>query len=200
MGGQPKPGAEVSFFRKLAHIRANFRNNGLCQRKADPVYSDQVHACNPVEVPAHLHGLGRILAVRIWFLGKKRVGVMRLVPLRTDGRVSSFNFRITGFDLLSVKVVQGQGLLQHKEMFCSPSASQRFGNFSFVLFAMIVAQRCKLVRVALTLDNGSDDTLASLTHNIAEHLGELNVHVQECLLHVQNMGTAVLDQLRPVPQ
>jgi len=50
---QPEPGAEMLLVWELGHISANLCNNGLGERSADTMNSDDVNACNAFEMNAH---------------------------------------------------------------------------------------------------------------------------------------------------
>jgi hypothetical protein len=49
--------------------------------------------------------------------------------------------------------------------------------------------------VAFARDNRANDTLASEAGDVAKRLGSLDVHLQECLLHVEDMRGAMLKEL-----
>lgn|GEM_PF-3841530 len=48
--------------------------------------------------------------------------------------------------------------------------------------------------------DGTDDGLTSLPGHIAQHLGELHIHLEQGLLHTQDMWGAVFEQLSVVIQ
>ena len=53
---------------------------------------------------------------------------------------------------------------------------------------------------AFSIDENTDDSQTGLAGHIAEYLGELDVHLDESLLHPQNVRGTVLNQLGAVPQ
>ena len=56
------------------------------------------------------------------------------------------------------------------------------------------------MRITFASYNGSDNELSGSAGDVAQNLGELNVHLEQSLLHMQDMWTAVLNKLCPVPQ
>ena len=56
------------------------------------------------------------------------------------------------------------------------------------------------MRVALASDNGADDALPGDACDIAERLGQLDMHLQQRLLHVEDMRGAMLDELGAMAQ
>jgi len=123
-----------------------------------------------------------------------------VTPVGSNGSISAFDFLITGFDLPGVEVEESQRLAQDEKVLFPPGTGEGFGDLGFILLAAIVAQGRQFVRVAFPGHNRPDNVLACLSGDVAEYLRELNVHVQQGLLHVQNVRAAVLDQLCPVTQ
>jgi len=63
-----------------------------------------------------------------------------------------------------------------------------------------MTQGGQFVRVALPGDDGPDDAQAGVAGGVGDCLVEADVHVDQCLLHVQDVRRAVLDQLGAVAQ
>lgn len=56
-----------------------------------------------------------------------------------------------------------------------------------------MTQSRKRDRIALTIDDRPQDGLPGGAHNVLDHDAELDVHLLERLLHMQNMRRAMLD-------
>jgi len=80
--------------------------------------------------------------------------------------------------LLGVEIEQRQGLLQYKEMLLAPRAGEGMGNLVFIFVATRVPQRGQDVRITFPGDDGADDAQAGFAGDIAEHLRELQVHLE----------------------
>ncbi len=132
----------------------------------------------------------------------RECGQRRLVtaPVGADGAVGAFDCGIAGGELLGIEVKEGQRLLQYKEVLFAPGAGEGQGDLIFILVTAQVAEGSEDVGIAFAGDDGADDIQAGLAGDIAEHLRKLEIHLQQGFLHVQNVGTAVLDELRAVAQ
>lgn len=76
-----------------------------------------------------------------------------------------------------------------------PARLRRPGALVCTLLTAVVAQGSQLLRVALARDNGPDDPLPGSAHDIAEGLRQLDVHLQQRLLHVEDMGNVMRKKL-----
>ena len=57
-----------------------------------------------------------------------------------------------------------------------------------VLLAAVIAQRRQFLRIALASDHSAEDAQAGVAGGVRDRLIEADVHVNEGLLHVQNVG------------
>lgn len=72
-------------------------------------------------------------------------------------------------------------------MFGSVVALKGFGDVSFRLAAMVIAEFSQTVGVVFAGDNGPDDVEAGLAGDVRDDLGEFEVHQLQGLLHMLNM-------------
>ena len=121
-------------------------------------------------------------------------------PVGTDGGISALDLGVAGFELAGVEVVHLQRLLEDEEMLRAPGAGQGLGNLVFVFVAAIVAQGGQFVGITLAGDNRPDDAQTGVAGGVGDGLIEADVHVDERLLHVQDVRRAVLDELSAVAQ
>ena len=96
---------------------------------------------------------------------------------RLDHGKGVLNLRIAGADLSGVEIKQCEGLREDEQMFCTPSASQRQRDFIRILFTTIVPQRGQTTRITLASDNSADNALAGNACDIAQRLGQLDIHL-----------------------
>ncbi|MCY1297113.1 hypothetical protein D9M70_465400 [compost metagenome] len=90
-------------------------------------------------------------------------------------------------------VVHGQCLAQHEQVLLAPVARQGLGDLLGAGLDAAVAVPGQYLGVALAGDDGADDGLAGLPHDVAEHLGELEVHLHQRFLHALH-PTGLLDE------
>jgi len=87
-----------------------------------------------------------------------------------------------------------QRLLQDEERIFSPAAGQGFGDLLFAFAAAMVAQGGQFMRVTLPGHDDPDDGPTGLPGHVAQHLRELHVHLEQGLLHVEDVRGAVTQQ------
>src|SRR5215212_10730429 len=76
-----------------------------------------------------------------------------------------------------------QELRQAKQMLFAPITHQAFRNVLLTGAYPIVTQLRELVGVALATDDRAHDGLTGMARDVADHIGELHVHLSEHLLH-----------------
>ena len=89
--------------------------------------------------------------------------------------------------------VHRQRLTQHEEVLVAPVAGQRLGDLLGAGFDAAVPVQGQRLGVALTGKDRPDDRLAGHAHHIGEHLRELDVHLNQRLLHALH-PTGLLDE------
>jgi hypothetical protein len=85
-------------------------------------------------------------------------------------------------------------------MFCAPGAGQRQHDVIRILFTAIVPQRGETTRVTLARDKSADDALSGDACDIAERLGQLDMHLSQGLLPVEDMWGAMFEELGAMAQ
>ena len=195
-GRQSQPGAEMLLGRKLLpDIAPHFHDHRLRQRDPKAIHQAQIHTTDPIQVFADLLRILRcILAVRVPLLVRYRWQFSAL-PIGTYHSILTIDLLVTGLDLLRVKIIQLQRLLQDKQMLFPPSPGQRFSNLLFTVLATRVPQRCQHPGIPLPCHDRADDLLPGHSRHIRHRLRELHVHLQQRLLHVLNMRRAMFHQL-----
>ncbi len=96
------------------------------------------------------------------------------------------------------EMVTVNGLLQFEQHIGPPVPLQTPRHLFPACLDPVVRQIRQFVRVPLALENGGDDRLPADSADIADHVGQLNVHFGQRLLHVLHLSSGLLDV--PVPQ
>lgn len=200
LGARPNHEQKCFWEGEFAHIRPAFHDHDLRQRDAKPVHYARIDAGETFEVLAEFFQVGRgILAMGVTFAGRRRrYGGGR--PMGAGLAIGAFDFGIAFCDLLTVEVEHRQRLLQDEEMLCPPGTGERLRDFFDALFAVWVAIGSQSLGIALPSNDGANDRLPGDAGDIAEGLRELHVHLQQGLLHVQDVRGAMLDELGAMPQ
>ncbi|OBQ32587.1 MAG: hypothetical protein AN485_21100, partial [Anabaena sp. MDT14b] len=172
---QPQPRAEVLDVGEAAQVGADLAQNLHHRVQAQPVDAGEVRA-GPVgellaniELRARLATLARGLAQV--HVGGRALGQQRLQLGLALGKV------------LGNVVVHRQRLPEHEQVLLAPVAGERAHD---VLLAGLDAPMPVLgqdFRFTLAGHDVADDGLPGLAHHVADHLGELDVHLHQCLLH-----------------
>jgi len=194
VGGQAEPGAEMPGGGEAGHIGADLADDGLGQAGADTLHGDQVDAGDAEELLAGGVG-GLVLRFGAGFDGRQRGQVIGRVPARGDGGVLLLDLGVADFDLSGVEVVQFERLAQDEELFLLPTTGQGLDEGLRGGFAGRMTQTGQDKRIALAGDDGAQDQQAGLTGDVREDVVQLEVHLLQCLLQVQDVGGAVLDEL-----
>jgi hypothetical protein len=192
-GARPSHEQKCFSLGNFGHIGADFRDDGLSERHTDTMHGHQVHTADVLQVSAHLPVLGRILAVRA-SLGRqeRRFSAFPLgFPIRANQAVGALDFGIAGLELGGVEVEEGQGLREHKQVLFPPGAGQRQGYLRFALLAAVVAQGRQSMWVTFSGNTGSDNAQPGLASDVAEDLGELDVHFFDFAVLWVKLGVTV---------
>ena len=86
------------------------------------------------------------------------------------------------FDLLVKEVVSLECLLQSEEVFVAPVSIEATRDGDFVGFNAAVTKGSEDIAIALTVDDGAQDSQTGFTDDIAEDVVELNIHLGQGLL------------------
>jgi hypothetical protein len=79
-------------------------------------------------------------------------------------------------------------LLQHKDQLLAPVAFQTLGYFSAAGLNPGMTQFGKLPRVTFPTDDGRHNQLSRHPTQVADHIGELNIHLRQRFLHSLHTG------------
>lgn len=183
----------------FAHIGADFRQDRLGDGGADSVDGDQVHARNAAEMGTGVASWG-ILAVGMW-LAARWGGAREPQRLRGwcetrfhDGK-GVFDRGVAFAELGGVEIKQRQGLLQDQEMLLTPGAGQGSSELVAILLAAGISQGSEGARITLARDHGAHDPWPRGARHIAEGWRSLNVHLQEGLVQMEDVGSTMLQKL-----
>jgi hypothetical protein len=86
-------------------------------------------------------------------------------------------------------------VFEDKAILGTPRTSQRQGHCICILLAAGVTESGQSARGALTRDHSPDDARPGDSCEITEHLGSLDVHLQQGFLHRQDVVGTRLHQL-----
>ena len=149
MGSQAQPRGKVLLGGPLAHIRADFRHEdlrtaGLQARRWPSDQPPESDTSRPArQTPGHSwHGSWA------WDRAPRAAGAS-LVIGGLDGRIVLLEVGVAFLHLRGVEVIEGQRLLERKDVFGAVVAAQRLGNLGLTALAAPVAQARQDLRVAL---------------------------------------------------
>lgn len=117
------------------------------------------------------------------------------VYLGLEGRVPLFDFYVAGLDLAPIKAICFEGLLEGEDVLRLVVALQGLGNLFFALFAAVITMLSESVRVALVSDDVADDLETSDASDVADDVGQLDVHLLQRLLHALGLGAIGANQV-----
>jgi len=83
-------------------------------------------------------------------------------------------------------------------MFGSVVALKGFGDFSFRVAALVIAEFSQADGVVFPSDNSPNDLEAGLAGDVRDDLGEFEVHQLQGFLHMLNMLAAVSNEVSPL--
>jgi len=194
VGAHAQPGSKVLDGRPGAHVHADFAEQLVGDEDVDTIDLGQVHAGHLVEIQAEVEGRRIAAGFAGGALGGWQ-GSSRQVNLGRKGGVAFFDFDIAGLELLPEKVVRFQGLLEGKDMLGPISALERLGDVVLAVGAVGIAMCRQLVWVTLAGDDVAQDEQPRHAGDVADDVGQLEIHLLQRLLHVLNLTGAALDQV-----
>lgn len=109
------------------------------------------------------------------------------------------NLSIALGDLSLVEDVQIHGLFETEQMLQPKIAVQRAGDGSLIIFATAITQAGENQGVTLAIDNGLDDPHSRCPSDIGDHVGKLEVHLGQGLLHMLDVRGGIAHQIHPLP-
>ena len=122
-----------------------------------------------------------------------RQGRRRRCPVGVQHGQRTLDLGIALVDARLVEVVQGQRLRQREDVLGLIVAHQRCADRLRARLAANIAHGRQHLWVSLTVDDGTDDLQASHPSDVADHMVQLQVHEGQCLLHVLDVGGAILE-------
>ena len=118
---------------------------------------------------------------------------------RQRGQVR-LDLAIAGVDLAMIELIQLHGLPQREEVLSPPIALERLGDGRLVTAAAGIAESGQAGQITLAAEDGLDDGQAGLAGDVADDLGELEVHQLKGLLHVLDVVADEGHEHLPLPQ
>jgi hypothetical protein len=95
--------------------------------------------------------------------------------------------------LLPIKLVQRHRLLERKQVLVTPVAVQGASDLRLRPLAPLVPQLGQLERIALAAQDRANDGHARGPRYVTDHLGQLDIHLLQGLLHVLGMLPGIAD-------
>src|SRR6476619_2454759 len=93
------------------------------------------------------------------------------------------NMLITFCDLPLTEIVAVHFLLQAEQQFSAPVPCQTCNDFLFGGMNTAIAHVRQYFWIPFSIENGSQDLLACLSHDVANNVRQLQVHLRQALLH-----------------
>jgi hypothetical protein len=132
---------------------------------------------------------------------------LRVVIARTGWGLRRFelfqvppNLVVAVINHFLVAPIGGQRLSQREQMFGPVVAHQRLGNDLFGGFDALITQLGQHGRIALSRQDGIDNRQSGLTHDVADNVMQLQIHLVQRLLHMVDVSRGHLHEAFPVPQ
>jgi len=105
-----------------------------------------------------------------------------------------FDPHVAGRCLLAVGVVEGERLLERKQMLGAEVAGERHCDRLGTGVATVMAQGRQRLRVALASKDRADDAQAGGASDVSDDVVELKIHFRQGLLHMLDVRSRVLQQ------
>jgi len=107
----------------------------------------------------------------------------------------TLDFGVTSGDLGGVEVEEFERLFEGEKVFVAPIAGEGLGDGLLGGLTGGVAQAGQDEWIALSGDDSAEDLKAGGAGDVGEDVVELEVHLLEGLLHVEDVRGTVLDEL-----
>src|SRR5712691_8205192 len=195
-GRQAEPGGEVLFRGPARHIQADLRDQLQGRGRVDAIDPREVDAGEPLQVLARIEAQGA--PARLAAPGRAPQGlapalILELPELRLD-------LGLARGDLPAVDIEELHSLPELEQVLPAPGALQRAGDRRLVRLTAPVAQLGQHAGVALSREHRPDDRQAGQPGDVAHHVGQLEIHLLERLLHVLDVVRGVADEHPALPQ
>ena len=199
-----KPGAEVLGGGEGGEVRADLRGDHQCGTGTDGGDRGEVdahHSAQRQGLDALLAGVvacGVRRAARRGFGGRAggmvRCAAVREIVRRCQALDLGHHPGLAVVDLLGQEVVALHGLFEGEQMLLAPRPLKARGDRIGVGLDAPVAERRQALWVTLAVDDRAQDALAGQSRDVGDHRVELDVHLGQRLLHVQDAAGAVPGQ------
>src|SRR5262249_50440053 len=170
---ETQPTGKVLHRWKSAYIRPDLteQHQGRCW--IDAFQHRQIDARHPVQ---------HVLQSKRWFVDGFRASSWPTWAGSTLASIcercqAALQLAIAPAQLLSVKSISLDRLSQGEQMLHTPVAVQGSRNLRFGTPALVVAQFGQLQRIALAAQDRLDDGHAGDAGDVADHLGQLDIHL-----------------------
>ena len=124
--------------------------------------------------------------------------------IRSGGRLKILqlypDLPVAVVDHLLMTTVSLQRRLQREQMLVPVVAHQRFCDHGLAGFDALAARLRQFQGISLPCENGINNGQSSLSHDIANHMVQLHIHLVERFVHVVDVSYRHLDQAFRVPQ
>lgn len=167
-----------------AHVQSYFSQNALRDHYFDPVDAGQVYSRDALEFVPEIkrRSILRRLFSPLLDFSFRRWALQWIAVIGKSGQVLIYLLVALG-DPLPIGLMQVHFLLQHKHQFGTPIALQTFGNLFPASLDANISEFGQLVRIALPRYDRPHDLLSRDATQIANHVGQLQVHLGQCFLH-----------------
>ena len=190
LGTQTQPGREVLHRREPREVRANLAQKHQRRRLIDPLNGRQIDPAGAMhQTPCIVR---RLVRLELANLGTTRQGLAS-APIG-KGRQVALDLMIAFANQILIRFPETNGLLEREQVLLAPVAQQGLGESGLADLAVLVAELGELKRVAFALEDGVEDVHAGLAGDVADDLGEFEVHLFECFLDVLNMLRGITDE------
>src|SRR5215831_199461 len=182
----------------LAHVPPRFAEDGGGRHHVDAVDAGQVHSRHAEQRFAHV----KLRGIALLPSAPPLAGLLRQIgPRAAVGPLLQVLLQalIAFGDLLLAKFVAILFLSEHKQQVFLPVPLQAARDLFCPRLDPYITQRCQGLWVTLASQNGLDDGLPRHPAQIADHVGQLHVHLRQHLLHTLDVPPRALHQVVPLP-
>src|SRR6516225_691507 len=182
----------------LAHVPPRFAEDGGGRHDVDAIDAGQVHSRHAEQRFAHV----KLRGIALLASAPPLAGLLRQIgPRAAVGPLLEVLLQalIAFGHLLLAKFVAILLLLEHKQQVFLPVPLQAAGDLFFARLDPYIAQRRQGLWVTLASQNGLDDGLSRRPAQVADHVGQLHVHLRQHFLHALDVPPRALHQVVALP-
>src|SRR6516162_1513715 len=182
----------------LAHVPPRFAEDGGGRHDVDAIDAGQVYSRHAEQRFAHV----KLRGIALLASAPSLAGLLRQIgPRAAVGPLLEVLLQalIAFGHLLLAKFVAILLLLEHKQQVFLPVPLQAAGDLFFARLDPYIAQRRQGLWVTLASQNGLDDGLSRRPAQVADHVGQLHVHLRQHFLHTLDVPPRALHQVVALP-